>query len=133
MGRSALHEQGTPMFVAFGGSDELRGALEWSAQRYRGKTIFMFISEQEEKSTLKAIGRSAEPDAEYTGEVSMQAVYEWVKEIHDAIQIKDLESKSENLKVKKEELEKTLEDATVRADAKSAEVNKEKEELEAKK
>lgn len=108
--RSTVHTQ-QRLFVAFNhtGFPGLRTELEAVAQRYKAKTVFLFIKDStSEGPMLKAYAQDEASDVELASATS-ETLAPWVKNIVEEAKIKHLESQVEEKKAKNEPLEKTLE------------------------
>jgi len=79
--RSTLHAKGRLM-VAFNraGSEGMRDAFEWAAQKNRLQTVFLYIKEvSQDGAVLKSYGGEEAKDEVYEGTENHDEVHQWVK------------------------------------------------------
>lgn len=78
--RQALKAAGPPVIVGFGVDHDVYTALESAAERARGKTVFIFVTDAREGDPkMRAYRQEADTDQEYNGDVNPEAVRAWVE------------------------------------------------------
>mmetsp|Transcript_26864 Transcript_26864/g.72884 ORF Transcript_26864/g.72884 Transcript_26864/m.72884 type:complete len:294 (-) Transcript_26864:165-1046(-) len=78
--REALGASSPPLVCGFGSRFGARAALEASAERLRGKTIFVFTEEaQDGDPALRAYYADASLDQDFMGKLDQEAAHTWVK------------------------------------------------------
>jgi len=82
--RETLSDALPPVIAGFAGKPGVRDAFERAATHFRGKTVFLWITEaKDEGPILASYSQTVEEDRTYDGPVSKEAVYDWVKEFID--------------------------------------------------
>jgi len=80
--RASLHQRAPPVIVGFNTSEVTRSALQSTAERARGKTVFLFIKEAAvEEPHFRAIFQDAADDRDFNATPDTEAVHRWVKSL----------------------------------------------------
>lgn len=78
--RASLHKLAPPVVVGFNISEATRSSLQSTAERSRGKTVFLFIKEAAvDDPHFRAIFRDAAHDQDFNSTPDSEAVHRWVK------------------------------------------------------
>jgi len=78
--RASLHKLTPPVVVGFNISEATRSALQSTAERSRGKTVFLFMKEAAVGDPhFRAIFRDAAHDQDFNSTPDSEAVHRWVK------------------------------------------------------
>jgi thiol-disulfide isomerase/thioredoxin len=78
--RKAMPAEGPKMIVGFGGQEGAHPTLQLTAERFRGKNVFIYVAEKSSSgAVLRAFGNDAAGDQEYRDALEGKAMEEWVK------------------------------------------------------
>lgn len=78
--RKAMPAAGPPMIVGFGGKEGAQPTMQLTAERLRGKNVFIYVQEPSKSgAVLRAFGADAGGDVEYRDAIEARSMEEWVK------------------------------------------------------
>eukprot|EP00746_Dinoflagellata_sp_MGD_P002446 gnl/MRDRNA2_/MRDRNA2_104748_c0_seq1.p1 gnl/MRDRNA2_/MRDRNA2_104748_c0~~gnl/MRDRNA2_/MRDRNA2_104748_c0_seq1.p1 ORF type:complete len:302 (+),score=66.13 gnl/MRDRNA2_/MRDRNA2_104748_c0_seq1:96-1001(+) len=77
--RQTLSPKSPPIVVAYEGSEGVYAALESAADKFRGKTIFIFVKEAVAGPAFRAIGKEEKDDSELASPTTPHMARTWVE------------------------------------------------------